>query len=147
MAMLSMLLSASAQAVPSVRLNDGVVMPLLSFGLQVRVRMQCNLGSFFDGGEEETQVYGDDTAENLTKTAINAGFRNIFTSVLAGNQPGVGRALKEATVPRKELFVCGSVNSASCSGTDNCYQATQSVCCSRHSRLTFRRPIVAELAD
>ena len=32
------------------------------------------------------QVYDDDTAEKLTTLALEAGIRNYFSSVLAGNQ-------------------------------------------------------------
>ncbi len=56
-------------------LNNGLHFPKVSFGLQ---------------------VYSDDTAEQLTKIAIDAGIRNFFSSVLAGNQVGFGRGVQDA---------------------------------------------------
>ena len=58
-----------------VLLNNGLHFPKVSFGLQ---------------------VYSDDTAEQLTKIAIDAGIKNFFSSVLAGNQVGFGRGVQDA---------------------------------------------------
>ena len=85
-----------------VTLNNGLKMPVASFGLQ---------------------VVDDDTAQQSVELAVSLGWRNIFTSVLADNQPGVGRAIQNVTsagqVSRADLFVCGSVNSAGdCSDSD-----------------------------
>ena len=57
---------------PSVLLNseNKKQFPLASFGLQ---------------------IYNDDTAYKLTLTALEAGYRNFFASVLAGNQKGFAR--------------------------------------------------------
>lgn len=88
-------------------LNNGISFPKVSFGLQ---------------------VYDDDTAEKYTNIALSAGIRNFFASVLAGNQKGFGKAVSAATVPRKDLFICGSANTASCSGYDDCFQQTMTAC-------------------
>lgn len=37
------------------------------------------------------------------------GYRNFFSSVLAYNQRGFAAAIKEAGIPRSELYICGSV--------------------------------------
>lgn len=94
-----------AQPQPTaLKLNNGLVFQYASFGLE---------------------VYDDDTATNFTLTAIQAGFRNFFTSVLAGNQMGFGRAVAQSPVPRAELFICGSVDSGGmCSGVADCQSVT-----------------------
>jgi len=77
--------------------NNGGSFPLASFGLQ---------------------VYDDETARKLTLIALEAGYRNFFSSVLAGNQRGFARAVKESGIPRQELFICGSVVSNRAAGFD-----------------------------
>jgi len=88
---------------PIATLSDGSKFPLASFGLQ---------------------VYDDDTAYKLTLTALECGYRNFFASVLAGNQKGFAKAIKESNVPREELYICGSVVSNRASGFDGAKQAT-----------------------
>ena len=53
--------------------NNKKTFPLASFGLQ---------------------IYDDETAYKLTLTALEAGYRNFFASVLAGNQKGFARVSK-----------------------------------------------------
>jgi len=100
---------AAANSSSAVILNNGLTFPLASFGLQ---------------------VYDDTTATAYTNLALAAGFRNFFSSVLAGNQAGFGAAIKGTKVPRKEIFICGSVNTGNgqCSGTAQCQQATAQGC-------------------
>jgi len=83
---------------PIATLSDGSQFPLASFGLQ---------------------VYDDNTAYSLTLTALECGYRNFFSSVLAGNQKGFARAVKDSNVPRKDLYICGSVVSNRANGFDN----------------------------
>jgi len=101
-------LQASAPSfTSSVRLADGLVFPLASFGLQ---------------------QYDDATAERLTRLAIDAGFRNFFASVLAGNQRGFARGVKASGIPRSELFICGSVVSNRAMDPDTAYKLTKLGC-------------------
>lgn len=72
---------------PSISL-DGIPFPLISFGLQ---------------------IYDDETAYKLTMTALEVGYRNFFASVLARNQKGFAKAVRDSKVPRSDLFICGSV--------------------------------------
>ena len=67
------------------------------------------------------QVYDDDTARKLTLVALEAGVRNFFSSVLAGNQVGFAKAIKESGIPREELYICGSVVSNKASGFDKVF--------------------------
>jgi diketogulonate reductase-like aldo/keto reductase len=91
-------------------LADGTPFPLCSFGLQ---------------------IYDNDTAYRLTQTALEVGYRNFFASVLAGNQKGFARAVKDFLLPhgatavnRQDLFICGSVISNRVQGFDQAYRAT-----------------------
>jgi len=88
---------------PIATLSDGTKFPLASFGLQ---------------------IYNDDTAYKLTRTALDIGYRNFFASVLAGNQKGFAKAVKESGIPREELFICGSVVSNRAVGFDNAKKET-----------------------
>ena len=65
-----------------------------------------------------------------TTLALGVGVRNFFSSVLAGNQKGFGAAIAATKVARKELFVCGSVNTGNgaCSGLAQCKEATADGC-------------------
>jgi 2,5-diketo-D-gluconate reductase A len=69
-------------AIPTVTLNNGVVMPQVGFGVfQV------------DPGE----------TEQVVRTAIEAGYTSIDTAAVYGNEEGVGRAI--ASFPRDDLFI------------------------------------------
>lgn len=71
--------------VPSIQLNNGVLMP--QFGLGV---WQAK-----DGLEVESAVLA----------AIAAGYRLIDTAAVYGNEIGVGNAIRASGVPREELFI------------------------------------------
>lgn len=67
------------------KLNSGQAMPLLGFGtFQIP-----------DGPECVTAV----------RAAIEAGYRHIDTAVMYDNEASVGQAIREASVPREELFI------------------------------------------
>ena len=70
------------------------------------------------------KVYDDDTAYRLTMVALETGYRNFFASVLAGNQKGFARAVKDSGIPRDELYICGSVVSNRAQGFDAARTAT-----------------------
>lgn len=91
----------------SVKLNNGLLFPKASFGLQ---------------------VYDDATAKELTEVALSVGFRNFFSSVLAGNQRGFAQGVAAAGVPREEIFICGSVLSNRARGFEAAYQLTKRGC-------------------
>mmetsp|Transcript_14229 Transcript_14229/g.23559 ORF Transcript_14229/g.23559 Transcript_14229/m.23559 type:complete len:338 (-) Transcript_14229:25-1038(-) len=101
---------AAATATPSVTtapiatLSDGMTQfPLASFGLQ---------------------IYDDATAYQLTLLALEVGYRNFFASVLAGNQRGFAKAVRDSGIARSDLFICGSVVSNRAAGYDEAKQAT-----------------------
>lgn len=75
--------------IPSVRLNNGVVMPQVGFGV--------------------FQIPDDDTTTAVTE-AIRAGYRSIDTAAIYGNETGTGRAIteygiKQSGIARDDLFV------------------------------------------
>jgi 2,5-diketo-D-gluconate reductase A len=75
---------SETNAVPSIVLNDGNVIPKLGFGVW--------------------QV-GTDDAFDVVTTALEAGYRSIDTAAAYGNEAEVGRAIRESGLPRDEVFV------------------------------------------
>jgi 2,5-diketo-D-gluconate reductase A len=71
-------------SVPVLKLNNGVEMPQLGFGV--------------------FQVPDADTTAAV-KAALDAGYRSIDTAAVYGNEAGVGRAIAESGIARDELFV------------------------------------------
>lgn len=67
-----------------VKLNNGVEMPVLGFGVM--------------------QIMGDE-CEAAVLNAIEAGYRLFDTAELYGNEQAVGNAIKRSSVPREELFI------------------------------------------
>ena len=66
--------------------------------------------SFHDGATVPQLGYGvwqveDDVAADVVVQAIEAGYRHIDTAAGYENEGGVGRAVKEAGVPREDLFI------------------------------------------
>jgi diketogulonate reductase-like aldo/keto reductase len=69
----------------SVKLNNGVEMPILGFGVfQVTDQAEC---------------------ERSVLDAISTGYRLIDTAASYMNEEAVGRAIKSCNVPREELFI------------------------------------------
>lgn len=70
---------------PAVTLNNGVVMPILGFGVfQVADLKEC---------------------ERAVSDALEVGYRLIDTAASYGNEEAVGNAIRRSTVPRSELFI------------------------------------------
>jgi diketogulonate reductase-like aldo/keto reductase len=70
--------------IPTVKLNNGVEMPQLGFGV--------------------FQVPGDETTAAVT-TALEAGYRSIDTATAYQNEAAVGKALASSGIAREELFI------------------------------------------
>lgn len=70
--------------VPTIKLNNGTLMPQLGFGVW--------------------QV-PDSEAERAVGTALEAGYRSVDTAAIYGNERGTGLALAASGIPRGELFV------------------------------------------
>jgi 2,5-diketo-D-gluconate reductase A len=71
-------------AIPSLKLNNGVEMPVLGFGVY--------------------QVPPEQT-EHVVTDALAAGYRSIDTAAAYRNEEAVGRAIAASGIPRDELFV------------------------------------------
>jgi len=71
-------------AVPAVRLNNGVSMPQLGFGVW--------------------RISADETEEVVAR-ALEVGYRSFDTAAMYGNEEGVGRAIRKSGIPRDEVFV------------------------------------------
>ena len=71
------------------------------------------------------QVYDDNTAYRLTLLALEVGYRSFFASVLAGNQKGFARAIKESGISRDDIYICGSVLSNRAKGESSAYFKTR----------------------
>lgn len=68
----------------TVKLNNGVEMPILGFGVY--------------------QVEPSET-ENVVFDALQVGYRSIDTAAAYMNEEAVGRAIKRGGIPREELFI------------------------------------------
>ena len=72
-----------------VKLNNGIEMPILGFGVfQVRELAEC---------------------ERSVLDAVSVGYRSIDTAASYFNEEAVGRAIKTCGVPREELFITTKV--------------------------------------
>lgn len=71
--------------VPLVQLNNGILMP------------QLGLGTFLQPS--------DSVCEQSCLTALKAGYRHIDTAHAYNDEAGVGRAVKESGIPRKDIWI------------------------------------------
>ena len=76
-------------SVPTIRLNNGVEIPQLGFGVY--------------------QVPPEDTADAVS-TALEIGYRHIDTAEMYGNEKGVGEAVARSGIDRGEVFVTSKLN-------------------------------------
>ncbi len=78
-------------AVPIVKLNNGVEIPQLGFGV-------------FQVKPEETRA--------ATLEALKVGYRHIDTAEMYGNEREVGEALRDSGIDRADVFVTSKLNNA-----------------------------------
>lgn len=72
-----------------VKLNNGVEMPLLGFGV--------------------FQITDHETCKKSVAEALKTGYRMIDTAACYGNEGAVGEAVKESGVDRKDIFLVSKV--------------------------------------
>ncbi|MFD2212612.1 aldo/keto reductase [Metabacillus endolithicus] len=84
-----------------VTLNNGLKMPQLGYGVW--------------------QV-ADDQATTAVANALEVGYRSIDTAMIYKNEAGVGKAIKDSTIPREELFITTKVWNSD-QGYDNTLRA------------------------
>ncbi len=75
--------------VPTIRLNNGVEIPQLGFGV-------------FQVPPPETQA--------AVSEALKAGYRHIDTAEMYGNEEGVGAAIEQSGIPREDVFITSKLN-------------------------------------
>eukprot|EP00747_Dinoflagellata_sp_TGD_P018016 gnl/TRDRNA2_/TRDRNA2_126214_c0_seq1.p1 gnl/TRDRNA2_/TRDRNA2_126214_c0~~gnl/TRDRNA2_/TRDRNA2_126214_c0_seq1.p1 ORF type:complete len:478 (+),score=67.96 gnl/TRDRNA2_/TRDRNA2_126214_c0_seq1:49-1482(+) len=97
--------TSSTPKVPSVRLNDGNMMPVIAFGAQAW---------------EDTKI-----CESYTAQGIDAGYRFIWSaqSIGADCQRAQAKAIKASGIPRSEFFIAGTI-AINCQGYQSCYDGT-----------------------
>ena len=71
-------------SIPTVTLNNGVLMPMLGFG---------------------TNTLKDSLGVRCVSEAISVGYRLIDTAHIYGNEEAVGEGIKQSGIDRKELFL------------------------------------------
>lgn len=69
----------------NIKLNNGIEMPLLGFGV--------------------FQIPGVEECEQAVTDAIETGYRLIDTAASYNNEQAVGNAIKKSNVPREEMFI------------------------------------------
>jgi 2,5-diketo-D-gluconate reductase A len=77
--------------VPTIKLNDGVGIPQLGFGV--------------------FQIKPDETAAAV-KRALDIGYRHIDTAEMYGNEKEVGQGIRDAGLDRDEVFVTSKLNNS-----------------------------------
>ena len=75
--------------VPAIRLNNGVEIPQLGFGVY--------------------QIEPEKTAEAV-RSALEVGYRHIDTAEMYGNEKEVGQAIRESGIDPSEVFVTSKLN-------------------------------------
>jgi 2,5-diketo-D-gluconate reductase A len=78
-------------SVPNIRLNNGVEIPQLGFGV--------------------FQIEPENTKQ-ATLTALEVGYRHIDTAEMYGNEKEVGDAVRESGVDRDDVFVTSKLNNS-----------------------------------
>jgi len=79
------------QKQPTVKLNNGIEMPLLGLGVY--------------------DMYGQE-AEKAVVTALEIGYRLIDTASMYKNETEIGNAIKKSSVPRADIFITTKLNNA-----------------------------------
>ncbi|KAK7430583.1 hypothetical protein QQZ08_002875 [Neonectria magnoliae] len=84
--------------IPHVKLNDGNEIPVLAYGLGT-ARYKSDPSAPLDNEIIE-----------ITKKAIELGYRHLDGAEVYGNEPELGAAIKAAGVPRSELYVTTKIS-------------------------------------
>ena len=72
-----------------VKLNNGIEMPILGYGVY--------------------QIPDFEECERCVLDALEVGYRSIDTAQAYGNEKAVGNAIKKSSIPREELFITTKV--------------------------------------
>jgi len=100
----------ATQSVATIQLNNGIDMPVMAFA---------------------AAFWPADTCKNATALALEAGFRNLWSSVLLGSecQKAQAQAISESGLARSKLFISGTAcpphDCGKCFDHMACYQQTK----------------------
>ena len=86
-----------------VKLNNGVEMPVLGFGVY--------------------QISDPEVCERAVGDALKIGYRSIDTAAAYDNEEAVGRAVRRSGIPREELFITTKLATG-----DQGFQSSQDAC-------------------
>jgi diketogulonate reductase-like aldo/keto reductase len=81
--------------IPVVKLSNGVEIPMVGFGSWQGLGSQQNMSP--------EEIYSK--SKNAVKEALKAGYRSIDTANSYRSEPGVGDAIAESGIPRKDVFI------------------------------------------
>ena len=92
-------------SIPAVKLNNGVMMPLVGFG---------------------TNTLTEEVGVRCVADAISVGYRLIDTAHVYGNEEAVGAGIKNSGIDRKELFITSKlwVDDSGYEGTKKAFQTS-----------------------
>ena len=90
--------------VPYLRLNNGVTIPQLGFGV-------------FQVPRDETQ--------RVVEDALEAGYRHIDTAAAYGNEAGVGAAIAACGIPRDQLFITTKLRNGEQGSATEAFEASR----------------------
>jgi 2,5-diketo-D-gluconate reductase A len=90
--------------VPDLRLNNGVCIPQLGFGV-------------FQVSQDQTQ--------RVVEDALQAGYRHIDTAAAYGNEAGVGAAIAASGIAREEIFITTKLRNGEHGSADQAFEASR----------------------
>ncbi|KAK5997117.1 NAD/NADP-dependent indole-3-acetaldehyde reductase [Cladobotryum mycophilum] len=88
---------SAKSSLPTLKLNDGHEIPVLAYGLGT---------ANFKGRQGEL----DRGIVDITKKAIEVGYRHLDGAEVYGNEEELGLAIKESGIPREEFFVTTKIS-------------------------------------
>jgi 2,5-diketo-D-gluconate reductase A len=107
--------SVTVMSTPNMKLNNGVELPALGFGVY--------------------QTPPDETAAAV-ETALGIGYRHVDTAAAYGNERAVGEALRRSGLDRSDLFVETKVGSPTTGTTRRYTRSTRARASSGSTRST-----------
>ncbi|KAH7321179.1 aldo/keto reductase [Stachybotrys elegans] len=100
-------------SIPPLRLNDGNEIPMFAYGLGTANKKN-------DGAPLDTDLI------ELTKKAIDIGYRHLDCAEGYGNEEELGAAVKASAVPREELFITTKISATKKQSTFEAFDASLS---------------------
>ncbi|PNY26642.1 NAD/NADP-dependent indole-3-acetaldehyde reductase [Tolypocladium capitatum] len=96
---------------PNLKLNDGNEIPLLAYGL----------GTARGKWGDAAQAPLDDEIIELTKMAIQVGYRHLDGAEVYNNEEELGAAIEASKIPREQLFVTTKISATEKKSTQEAF--------------------------